>query len=268
MNPLQSKAISWLRFPLIVLIVYIHRTGGYDVGPELRSVSTDFLYLSRADCFVYLKIFSQQVFPRVAVPSFFVISGYLFFTNIRYWSWDIYLNKVSKRIKTLLIPYLLWNVIALSYPVSLYLIRDVPLPDSIVGWLSYFWDAGDGLSQPLDYPLWYVRDLMVVTLLSPLWYLMLKFLGLFFVAVLVVLYVLGIIPTVPGLSITAVTFYCIGAYLSVHGQLMSIKKSIILYHYFYCCYPYIVTEQNSMAQYSCYILCQGLPQSLICLYMW
>ena len=48
---------------------------------------------------------------RIAVPSFFFISGLLLFKSIDYFRLDVFWDKINKRIKTLLVPYFLWNLI-------------------------------------------------------------------------------------------------------------------------------------------------------------
>lgn len=48
---------------------------------------------------------------HIAVPTFFLISGFLFFVNFQEWSWEGYKKKMSSRVKTLLIPYVFWNIV-------------------------------------------------------------------------------------------------------------------------------------------------------------
>lgn len=101
---LQSKVLDWLRFPMIVLVVYIHYWG--ESIPE-SSVIGSTIYNS-------IRIFMCHVISRAAVPTFFLISGYYFFYKIKDFTFDTYKDKLKKRIKTILIPYLLWNSIAIS----------------------------------------------------------------------------------------------------------------------------------------------------------
>ena len=91
---LQSDTITWLRFPLIVGVVFIHDniTLGQNSG-----VINPFWF----DCVI--RLFSD-VLPRVCVPLFFIISGFLFFYGVKNLRLS-YVNKVKRRFRTLFIPY-------------------------------------------------------------------------------------------------------------------------------------------------------------------
>ena len=104
---------------------------------------------------------------RSAVPVFFIISGYLFFQNITEFKKEAYSSKVKSRIRTLLIPYLLWNFIALTEN----LIKHLPVLSSVFPnihkqiidinfFIGAFWVMPNG-GCPILYPFWYIRDLMV-----------------------------------------------------------------------------------------------------------
>lgn len=52
-------------------------------------------------------------FTRVCVPLFFLISGYLFFCNIKQFDRQAYVAKLKKRGRSLLEPYLFYNTLAI-----------------------------------------------------------------------------------------------------------------------------------------------------------
>jgi fucose 4-O-acetylase-like acetyltransferase len=56
----------------------------------------------------------SYVLGGIAVPLFFFISGFLFFLNIENFNLQSYGNKLQTRGKTLLIPYLFWNLFAIA----------------------------------------------------------------------------------------------------------------------------------------------------------
>ena len=113
---------------------------------------------------------------EVCVPLFFALSGYLFFRNAPEkpdWKW--FWGKIRSRIFTLLIPYLIAVVIAwLCY---YFAIKAVPsMVDGFMGdrWkdpLYVFWTG------PVNLSLWFIRELMVVVVLSPLVYLIIRYTG-------------------------------------------------------------------------------------------
>ena len=156
-TPLQSKVIDWLRFPLAAAVVLLHTgestTGFY--GPDFYS--TLCIVLSQGIC-------------RIAVPCFFFFSGFLFFSRLEEWDTGVWLGKIRKRGRTLLLPYILWNVLALLVGVGYGWLRSrfnpevipVSLLDTLRqnGWLNIFWTSTWGC--PIDYPLWFIRDLIVL----------------------------------------------------------------------------------------------------------
>ncbi len=194
-----------------------------------------------------------------SVPIYFFISGFVFFLGIQL-TREKYIQKLRNRVKTLLIPYIIWNVIGLL----LTLIRMIPSLSSIFpnaqkiginislsSVLYTFWDSTKGILlfptsgdvspnpniYPLDIPLWFVRDLMIVVLLTPVIYWLLKHLRHYFVLTLgMAWFVMGYWELGhPNQLITAFFFFSWGAYMSVSGKDMMrefsryAKPSAVLY---------------------------------------
>lgn len=88
------------------------------------------------------------------------------------------------------------------------------------------------MTYPLDYPLWFLRDLMVMVVLSPLVYIVVRYLRGYGVALLGLCYVSWIWPVIPGFSITAVFFFTLGAYFAIRGlNLVAACRRIRLFSY-------------------------------------
>lgn len=100
-----------------------------------------------------------SIFTEVAVPIFFIISGYFFF---KYDYYDIhnYITMLKKKIKTLVIPFLFWNIIC-ALILSLYdpLKIGSTIESGIHNLLLSKWNG----------PLWYMRDLILIMFISPLY---------------------------------------------------------------------------------------------------
>ena len=173
-----------------------------------------------------IRILFSEGIGRVAVPVFFMISGYLFFVGLEVWDKDKWFIKLKRRGRTLLIPYLIWNIIAILFAFFLLYFRcrmngtDTP---TAVGWyhevggLRAFWNSSKG-SYPYNYPLWFIRDLMVIVVAAPLIHLFVKrtkFIGLI---LLFVLYVFEKNPTFPGLSAEGFFFFSWGAFFSINRR--------------------------------------------------
>ena len=90
-------------------------------------------------------------------------------------------------------------------------------------WLWTFWNTQeinphmDGC-YPINYPFWFIRDLMVVMLFSPVVYLLVKKLKAYAVLLLGCLWLTGFWVHWVGFSITAFFFFAAGAYFSIHKK--------------------------------------------------
>ena len=182
----QFDIINALRLPLIVLVTYAHSYGGVMEGFSVLG--------SEWDTYEVLKILMSQTLVKVAMPMFFAMSGYLFFANVEQFNKEIYWQKIGRRIKTLLIPYIIWNVL-----------MAVKLKTFC---LSFFW-------TPANMPLWFLRDLMIVSLLTPIIYIGVKELRWWIFVILLPVYFTGIWAIQPGLNPYAICFFTLGAYLSI-----------------------------------------------------
>lgn len=121
----------------------------------------------------------------------FFISGYLFFVNIETFNKDVYFNKLKKRIKTLVVPYFLWNLIPIIFftiiLLTKYIISGFNNIDDIKNYFlslnwRIFWDWNiwnlertniRGMitpsSGPINLPLWFLRDLIVMIIITRLY---------------------------------------------------------------------------------------------------
>lgn len=227
-NNLDSRVIEMLRLPLTALIVLLHVQ-----IPGLTS-GAGWAYL--------LKTILSDGICRIATPMFFIISGYLFFSNLEEWNTDVWLGKIKRRVHTLFIPYLFWNLLGIAYIcISPYVGAAVENPGSFIsvlqerGWLRLFWDSNRVMEQwippevnilgyamhsgkPANTPLWFIRDLFIMNLLAPIIFQFVKKTKLYGISILGVLFILNIWLPIEGLSIIGVFFYSIGAYLSISSK--------------------------------------------------
>jgi len=205
----QYEVFSQLRFPLIVLVTFAHSYAAVDSGYSLLG--------SAWNTCEFLKLLVSQTLVKVAVPVFFIMSGYLFFANMPLWDWHAYAGKLRRRAASLLLPYVVWNVLMV-------------LKLRVFSW-RIFWDyigeAGQQtdwfgqhhlMTAPLNMPLWFLRDLMVMALLAPVVYWSVRRLGFWLLGVLMVVYLSGVCPFVPGLSAYAVFFFTFGAFFAIRQR--------------------------------------------------
>ena len=201
----QSQAIDLLRFPMAAAVVVLH----YSLTQ--MSNATGSLRM--------LCIFFQEGICRLAVPCFFFISGYLFFHQLQIWNRSIWLEKLKRRIHTLLIPYILWIIIDFFayWFYALFQGNAIPLWVQFVklGGIKIFWSVNGGIplgirGVPLNGSLWFIRDLMFFNIAAPLIHLFVtksKHFG--------ILVVCSVFLTFQGIIPEGFVFYLAGAYLQI-----------------------------------------------------
>lgn len=161
---LISTTIANIRFPLLATVIICHCSLG-DTGFEA------------ADNFQHL---ISYIFTRSTVRLFFIMSGFLYFWNIQKMDWNIYKSKSISRFRTLVIPYIFWN----TFMIACYAAMHTFTPNLInpenenvlqynwTDWILAYWNKSGG--DPVCYPLWFLRDLIVLVFLSPILYLFIK----------------------------------------------------------------------------------------------
>jgi Acyltransferase family len=157
-TPEVSSRIQLLRLPLIIGIVTIH---------------SSLVPLGYADNF--FQTFIAGTWGGSCVAFLFILSGFLFFRNFNL-SLNSYLQKLKSRFWTLLVPYLFWN---LSLLAMVLIVLNVPASSSIIQGhykqyigdysLANFIDCLTGYKSiyPIAFHFWYVRDLIAMVILSP-----------------------------------------------------------------------------------------------------
>ncbi len=237
LESLQSQTIDWLRFPLAVAVVFIH-SFGYPGEYDLAAIHAD--PFTAMGMYNLVRICFSHVLTHIAVPTFFLISGFLFFLKWQEWDKRTFVKKMKSRLHTLIIPYVCWNLIAIASVVVLkvgaFFVKGKPLSNISLffeenGWLRMLWDchvwaedrinwigAATPMTGPYNLPLWFLRDLIVVSILSPLVYWFVKRTRHYGLLLLALAYISGVWPDIHGLNVTAVFFFSTGAYFSIYGK--------------------------------------------------
>jgi fucose 4-O-acetylase-like acetyltransferase len=227
----DSQIISLLRFPLTFLVVMQHCRGEIAMSSEWESFTLTDLYYA-------LKIFFSGGLSLIAVPAFFFISGYLFFRHIDTFNVSIYKEKIRKRQRSLLVPFVLWNLVCIPLTClvlyfehyQLHPTQDIQEYLGNIRWLHIFWDHTTTLINfpnllgmksiyvsPLLGTMWYVRDLIVMIVFSPIVYLFTRKTGKYGVLLLTILFLLRIWPTIT-INQLSVYFFSLGAFYSIRRK--------------------------------------------------
>jgi surface polysaccharide O-acyltransferase-like enzyme len=211
----SSLRLNLLRFPLIVGVVFIHAyssTVGFADG-EIGVSQSNFIV-------DFVRSFISQGVARIAVPLFFLMSGYLFFVGFE-WSKESYVLKLKNRTKTLLIPFLFWNITTL---IIIALAQTIPATkiffsgnNPLITTFSVFdyFNAIIGFTRsPIAYQFWFIRDLIILVLFAPVINVVIRFAPLPFLGLVLFCWLIGgwsvYVP-----SSDALLFFSIGAYLGL-----------------------------------------------------
>lgn len=218
---------------MAIMVVFIH------MNPSVINLKdADFPLLSGQGIFNVVGIILSHVLSGIAVPAFFLISGFLFFINFRKWSNAGYKSKLKSRTKTLFIPYLIWNVVTFLLSIVVLIFGSIfynwPIENiiSVIKFNSWhiFYDIhewgtervnwlGQNLRStgPYDLPLWFLRDLIIVTVLTPIIYYMVRKFKIYFIVFLFMTYISRVWTLVPGFGITSIFFFSLGAYFALNN---------------------------------------------------
>ncbi|MEM1326321.1 MAG: acyltransferase [Bacteroidota bacterium] len=212
MNAYLSRKLKVLSFLLIVMVVILH-------AHNLKGNSDALNF--------YVQNLISGGFTKLCVVLFFLISGYLFVVNIKEGKPAVFGQKIQSRIRSVLVPYLLWSLIGMmiffilqSLPVTRSFFNSGLLRQSSPSELSYIW-----LLKPLPYQLWFLRHLFILVLLSPLLYGIIRYTNWFALIVIVIL-LLNIIrlPENPLLNNTSLASFSLGIWFGLHGQQIVLNR--------------------------------------------
>lgn len=234
----HSQALDLLRFPLALVVLAVH-VFGVD-----RTVvyGKDYVFQGMP-AFDAVQNFVFSFLSEYSLSIYFFISGYVFFLGVADFTPQVYGHKLRNRVKTLLIPFIVWNVIAALVELAYFVpplsalrpgldIADVDF--SLRAIMQTFWDArhgifgnvypvtadGSGEVFPQDSPLWFLRVLMVMVLLTPVLHWIVKRAGFYFVGAAYLAWTAAYLWG-NGIAIeftTALFPFSFGAYMSINGR--------------------------------------------------
>lgn len=210
MNDFLSKKLTFFSFWLIVLVVLLH-----SLNIDYKSCDT---VLCTVQYLLSLKL------GEVAVPLFFFVTGYLYFlkTDItKKLDVTFFINNTKKRFRTILAPYISWCVFWFLF---LYSIQMLPVVENYFSKPLYRMSVTEQFFhlfiEPLNYPFWFLRELMLILLITPIVFLLIKY---FKIKILVLLFFSAFfmksLYQINGISIYIIIplfYFSSGAFFSLH----------------------------------------------------
>jgi len=198
--------ITWFSTVFSVLVVWVHSVNGE-------------LFLGRTEAAEKVMAFEKilgSTIGQIAVPGFFMMSGYLFFRGFR---WNRLGEKWNSRIRSVLVPFLLWNgIYYLGYVIGsrLPVVADIVAKGTVpFGWYTAVEAV---LHYSYNYVFWYLYQLLLLILLAPVLYWILRRPAAG-AAVLTVCF-WGTLKgmTIPCLNLDALFYYSLAAFGGLHGR--------------------------------------------------
>ncbi len=171
LNPFLSLKFRFWSFVAMFLLVFVH---GYNMEPRYLQPWTTPTEPLTATGFVQYLLANGLL--RFRIPMLFVISGYLFALHDQ----QPYKQRIRKRLRTLLAPYLIWSACGILLTFVLELLpamrggiinsHVVQIDDTRMLLHDYRWYeiAARWLFFPVSFQLWFIRALLIYNLAYPL----------------------------------------------------------------------------------------------------
>ena len=206
-----SRKVTIVSFILSVFVLYIHakNLAYYDFGD------------ARGTLIYVLNQIMSETFGRVAVPFFFLQSGYWMFRyDIFEPNSDILKRKIKRKVISLGIPYLIWNTLGL---ISFVIMTHIPgMPFKIYGGqvvditLKNIFEGV--ILHKFYFPFWFMQDLIVLNVFSPVLVKVFRnrYITYFIMIALFAMFLFGI--DMPLCQTSSILLYMMGGTLSVYHR--------------------------------------------------
>ena len=218
MNKYLSDKLRIISFISIIMVVFIHTNN------TIVKFNSGSMYLcSKYNIFVQT-FFSQEI-TKIAVPIFFCISGYLFFLKLN-GTIDEFILKYRKRVKSLLLPYLIWSIWGLLFYIILQLFPQGKnfFTNELIANYSLTKIIETIFLYPITYQFWFVRDLMVLVIFSPIFYWLIKYFRAIPILLLFIIWLGFFNFSFVIIRNESILFFCLGAYFAMNNSDFILKK--------------------------------------------
>lgn len=169
----ESNSIYFLKIVACLMIVFIHVN--HQMPPTKTAYAADSVYG------LVLSVVRSTRFSAFGVPCFAFLSGFLFFLKNNSFTLSHYQNKIKSRFYSLFIPYVTWCLIAFIGDFILFKFAGVNNLVAKTDWnflnvfnIFFAIKMNEDSYLPYNGPLWYIRDLIILALLSPAIWVLLK----------------------------------------------------------------------------------------------
>lgn len=218
-SPAISVAIHRLRLPLVMLVILLHTL------PHLQFLQ-NFTPLAGL-------LWCLEAIARTAVPLFCFFSAYLFFSKFQ-WDGHWFIKQMWRKLQQLGVPLLVWNLLVWGAGYSLVTLgyggifqHTADFSVTTFGdWLALLFGYN---RNPLVYPLWFIRDLLLLFLLSPLFFLCWRYSRWLLLVCFTPVFLLQAWPWFQP-ALVSTYFFCLGAFAAlanVSFRLSSLQRKLV-----------------------------------------
>lgn len=163
-----SKKVTIVSFIMSIFVIYIHANNLSYYGLAANGKTIPNIAVNVCG----------GIIGGIAVPFFFMMSAYWLFRFDVHDSnaWNILIKKLKKRISTICLPYMLWNTFGMVFYMT---VTHIPV---VVNMMNDGEEIPLTLSNVLEgaflykyyFTFWYLKDLMLLMLISPVLFVLLK----------------------------------------------------------------------------------------------
>lgn len=211
MSKYLSKKISFLSLISMIAVVFLHAYNYTDTFLQPHTIITEGLH--PVACIQYA---ISNAFTRFAVPMFFMVSGFLFFFG-KDFGLSVYVNQVKKRCRSVLSVFVIFSIISLAVCYLIYSFTGEGIigmiDERITRNLLYVL-----FQNPFAFQLWFLAQLFIMGIVSPIIYFLVKKLGVIFPIILACLWFADkhlIVGSYTLFNSDAYMFFTLGAYIAV-----------------------------------------------------
>lgn len=217
MDNYLSQKIKRVSFLLMIMVVFLH---SYNIDIKQGG---KILYFEKGLNW-FIQNFISNGLTRIAVPLFFIISGYLFVLDQKTAIGD-FIVKIKKRFRTLIVPYLFWAFFGILF---YFILQTLPQSQSfftkkLIKDYSFLEWLNALFNEPIPYQLWFLKDLIVMVILSPVIYFLVKKAREAFLLIIFSFWIFS--QDTIFLTSEALLFFSAGMYISIFKNKSQINSS-------------------------------------------
>jgi surface polysaccharide O-acyltransferase-like enzyme len=213
--PVSRHLSAKLRVVTLLAVIAVVGVHAYNMSSRFISAENAAGMTSAPGVVGFIEYLIAQTLCRWPAATLFAISGFLFFRNLAP-HWPDYARKFRRRLRTIVVPFLLWSALGLALYMLLQALpgSELYFSKDFLGQLSVGRLLEKLLWTPVPYPLWFLQTLILCIAVSPLLYWPVRWLRWLAVAPFAALWLLGA-PTTNWSDWKGLAFFTLGAVLAL-----------------------------------------------------